>query len=555
MLSQLYINHVAVISEATIEFEGGLNVFTGETGAGKTILIHAINAVLGERVSRDLIRTGESRAVITALFTDLSNAAQEALVQAGYPAEDASVLIYREISADGKSNCKIDGRPATASILKSISEYLLNIHGQHDNQQLLSSQKHVAFIDSFGELEDLAGRCRAAYHRYMDVRRELEDIQTDEAEKARRIDLLHYQIGEIEAANLQPDEEDELKSQRKMIQNSLRITQALGGSASLLDGEGESQGIIDQLGELVANMSEAAEYLDAARPTADRLTEISYEFEGFASDIHSLLDNLDCDPSQLDEIERRLDTIYSLKKKYGATIAQILAYHEKACNELEQTESSDARAKQLTEQAGRLLEEAVSLADELFQKREAAASGFIKTVQDELTFLDMPSVKLSVRHQKKPLSADGIDDLELFISTNVGEDAKSLAKIASGGELSRIMLSIKNVLAAKDDIGTLIFDEVDTGVSGHAARKIGQKLAQVAANRQVIVVTHLAQVASFANRHLLISKNTHDGRTFTVITPLGREQRIRELARMTGGDDASEIALKHAEEMLTDAGN
>ena len=555
MLSQLYINHVAVISEATIEFESGLNVFTGETGAGKTILIHAINAVLGERASRDLIRTGENKAVITALFVDLSDAAQGALAQAGYPTEEESVLIYREISADGKSNCKINGRPATASILKSISEYLLNIHGQHDNQQLLSPQKHVAFIDSFGELEELAGRCRAAYHHYMDVRRQLEAIQTDEAEKARRIDLLQYQIGEIETADLQPNEEDELKSQRKMIQNSLRITQALGESVALLDGEGESRGIIDQLGELTANMTEAAEYLDAASPTVNRLTEISYEFEGFASDIHSLLDNLDCDPLQLDQIERRLDTLYSLKKKYGATIAKVLAYHEQACAELEQIQSSDVRAKQLTDQTGRLLKEVAALADELFQKRETAASGFIKAVQEELVFLDMPSVRLSVQHQKKPLSADGIDNLELFISTNVGEDAKSLAKIASGGELSRLMLSIKNVLAKKDDIGTLIFDEVDTGVSGHAARRIGQKLAQVAANRQVIVVTHLAQVASFANRHLLISKSTHDGRTFTAITPLGREQRVRELARITGGDDASEIALKHAAEMLADAGN
>lgn len=555
MLSQLYINNVAVISEATIEFEGGLNVFTGETGAGKTILISAINAVLGERTSRDLIRTGENRAVITALFTELSQAAQDALLDAGYPSDEDSVLIYREISADGKSNCKINGRPATASILKSFAEYLLNIHGQHDNQKLLSPQKHLAFIDSFGNLEDLAARCRTAYHSYMDVRRELDEIRSDETEKAHRIDLLNYQTSEIEEADLQPDEEEELKAQRRVVKNSLSITEALGSSMVLLDGNEESPGLIDQLGELVSNMTEAAQYLETAQPAAARLTEISYEFEGFSSDIHDLLDNLDGDPAQLDDIERRLDTIYTLKKKYGADIAEILAYYEKACKELQQIETSDVRASQLTKQAEQIQKEAAALAEELSQKRAAAAEGFVKAVQAELIFLDMPSVTLSVKRKEKPLSADGIDDLELFISTNIGEDSKSLAKIASGGELARIMLSIKNVLAQKDDIDTLIFDEVDTGVSGRAALKIGQKLAQVAAHRQVIVVTHLAQVASFANRHLLIQKSAHNDRTFTTVTPLNREQRIRELARITGGDDLSEIALRHAEEMLSDAGN
>lgn len=555
MLSQLYINNVAVISEATIEFEQGLNVFTGETGAGKTILISAINAVLGERTSKDLIRTGENRAVITALFTDISMVTQNALVDAGYPSDDDAVLIYREISADGKSSCKINGRPATVSIIKSVAEYLLNIHGQHDNQKLLLPQKHMAFIDSFGDLEDLVEQCYNAYQTYLDVHRELDAIQTDEAEKAHKIDLLNYQINEIEEADLQPDEEDELKAQRRVVKNSLSITQALGESVTLLDGNEEAPGLIEQLSALVANMSEAANYLETAHPAADRLTEISYEFEGFSSDIHDLLDNLDCDPSQLDDIERRLDTIYILKKKYGPDIPAILAYHDKACQELEQIETSDARAAKLMKQVKQLYDKASLFAEELSQKRATAAKGFVKAVQEELVFLDMPSVTLSVQCKKKPLSADGIDNLELFISTNIGEKAKSLAKIASGGELARIMLSIKNVLAQKDEIDTLIFDEVDTGVSGRAALKIGKKLAQVAENRQVIVVTHLAQVASFANRHLLIQKSAHNDRTFTTVDSLNREQRIHELARIIGGDELSEIALKHAEEMLEDAGN
>lgn len=555
MLSQLYINNVAVIREASIEFERGLNVFTGETGAGKTILISAINAVLGERTSKDLIRTGEKRAVITALFTNLSQSAKDALNNAGYPSEEDELLIYRAVSSDGKSSCKINGRPATVSLLKSFSDFLLNIHGQHDNQKLLLPQKHLAFIDSYGDLEEQLTQYEDIYQKYLNVKHELEAIQSDEAEKARQIDLLNYQIHEIEDAELHPDEEEELKAQRKMVKNALSITQALGNSVSILDGNEELPGLVEQLGELVSNMNEASNYLDSAQPTADRLTEISYEFEGFLSDIHDLLDNLDCDSSQLDEIERRLDIIYSLKKKYGSDIPTILRYHANACKELEQIQTSDARQAQLITQSKELLKQATDSAEKLSEKRADAAKAFVQAVQAELIFLDMPSVSLSTRCRKKTLSKDGIDEIELFLSTNVGETAKSLAKIASGGELARIMLSIKNVLAQKDKIDTLIFDEVDTGVSGRAALKIGQKLAQVAENRQVIVVTHLAQVASFANRHLFIQKSIHNDRTYTTVTPLNREQRVKELARITGGDDQSEIALKHAKEMLTEAGN
>ncbi len=555
MLSQLYIKNVAVISEASIGLQPGLNVFTGETGAGKTILIGAINAVLGERVSKEMIRTGETRATISALFTGLSPAAEQALAEAGYPVEENAVLIHREISADGKSSCKIDGRPATAAILRSVSALLINVHGQHDNQQLLSPQKHLGFIDSYGELDGLVREYQAAYRDYMLVRRELASVNTDEAQKAHRIDLLSYQVNEIEAAELQPGEEEELRAQRKLIQNSLHVTQALGGSLAILEGGEEVPSLTSLLSELAENMTQAANYMEAAQPIAERLTDISYELEGFPGEIQDLIDHFDCDPSQLDAIERRLDTIYNLKKKYGSSIEEILEFGARVAAELEEIETSDIRIEKLSAQLSSLEEKARSQAERLTQARTKAAKLFVKAVQGELIFLDMPSVQLSVCQEHKEMSLDGADELELFIATNVGEQAKSLAKIASGGELSRIMLSIKNVLADRDNIQTLIFDEVDTGVSGSAAQKIGKKLAQVAENRQVIVVTHLAQVASFARNHLFISKAAREDRTFTTIRPLSREERVRELARISGGEKISEIALRHAEEMLRDAGN
>ncbi len=555
MLSQLYIKNVAVISEASIGLQPGLNVFTGETGAGKTILIGAINAVLGERVSKEMIRTGETRATISALFTGLSPAAEQALAEAGYPVEENAVLIHREISADGKSSCKIDGRPATAAILRSVSALLINVHGQHDNQQLLSPQKHLGFIDSYGELDGLVREYQAAYRDYMLVRRELASVNTDEAQKAHRIDLLSYQVNEIEAAELQPGEEEELRAQRKLIQNSLHVTQALGGSLAILEGGEEVPSLTSLLSELAENMTQAANYMEAAQPIAERLTDISYELEAFPGEIQDLIDHFDCDPSQLDAIERRLDTIYNLKKKYGSSIEEILEFGARAAAELEEIETSDIRIEKLSAQLSSLEEKARSQAERLTQARTKAAKLFVKAVQGELIFLDMPSVQLSVCQEHKEMSLDGADELELFIATNVGEQAKSLAKIASGGELSRIMLSIKNVLADRDNIQTLIFDEVDTGVSGSAAQKIGKKLAQVAENRQVIVVTHLAQVASFARNHLFISKAAREDRTFTTIRPLSREERVRELARISGGEKISEIALRHAEEMLRDAGN
>lgn len=556
MLAQLYIKNVAVISKASIDFTEGLNVFTGETGAGKTILVNAINAVLGERASKDLIRTGEQKAEISALFTDLGPGALRELDEAGYGAEeDATALLYREISVDGKTACKINGRPATVSILRRVSSFLINIHGQHDNQQLLSQQKHLGFIDGFGDLEKLLAEYRQTYRHWQETRRELEALDTDEAEKARRVDLLQYQIGEIQRAELEPGEEEELQSQRRLLQNAVTVTEALGASVTLLDGDEEIPGLLEQFSQLSNRVTQAGGYMDEAAGTGERLTDMYYELENLSGDIRRMLDNFDCDTRRLDQIEGRLDLIYGLKKKYGGDIEAVLRFEEKARAELERIETSGERAASLEKEVKRLQKETEAHGERLTKARKKAAEGFVKAVQDELVFLDMPSVRLAVRMERKEPGPDGADALELMISANVGETEKSLSKIASGGELSRIMLSIKNVMAGRDEVGTMIFDEIDTGVSGRAAQKIGRKLAQVAGRRQVIVVTHLAQVASYAKNHLLISKDTDGTRTFTKITPLKREERIRELARITGGETISELALRHAEEMLRDAGN
>ena len=554
MLSQLYIKNIAVIREAVIDFENGLNVFTGETGAGKSILINAINAVLGERISKDMIRTGENKAVISAIFLDLPDIVQKDLDETGYACdEEENLLIYREISQDGKSVCKINGRPATISILKQISPLLINIHGQHDNQQLLSQQKHLHFLDSYGALTGMLGQYQELYCQYTAAKSELEEMDIDEEEKNRQIDLLRYQIDEIDAANLEPGEEEALKSERRLLQNAVDVTRSLQTSIGLLEGFDNMQGLSDLLISLSQEMEQAAQYMQTAQPLSERITGLSYEFEGMAGEMRELLDSFDCDPARLEAVEERLDLIYHLKKKYGQDIWAILDYRERSAEELDILERSDSHRQELSVRVKKLQEEAMKAAEQLSEKRKQAALAFTKAVQEELRFLDMPSVTLSVRQEQKPLSEDGIDSVELFLSTNVGEDEKSLAKIASGGELSRIMLSIKNVLASHDDVETMIFDEVDSGVSGRAAQKIGKKLAQVSQNRQVIVVTHLAQVACYANRHLLIAKHVEDGRTFTTISPLSDEERIRELARINAGEEITGLAVEHAREMLENA--
>lgn len=552
MLSQLYIKNIAVIKEATIDFTPGFNVFTGETGAGKTILVGAINAVLGERTSKDLIRTGETNAQVAALFDGLSSDLYALLEELGYPLEyGESLLIRRSINEDGRTQCRIGEQPATAAILRRIANQLINVHGQHDSQQLLSVDKHLDFIDAFGDLREDLSIYHAAYAELKRVAAEMETLTMNEAEKARKVDLLSYQVQEIEAAQLQDGEEEELLAQRKRIRNAERITSTLAQAHMLLQGDGEQlTGIGELLEELNDQLSDAGRYLDGFEEMAGAVADFKYELEEYSSTIQDALEEMEYDPEQIAYVEERLDTISNLKRKYGNGIPEILLFLEQAQEELDSILFSEEHLQQLQQQHEVCLKKAQMFAKALSEKRHQAAALFIEAIQKELAFLDMASVSFSAKFTEKALGPTGMDSFELLVSTNVGEEPKPLAKIASGGELSRIMLAIKNVSADQDGVDTLIFDEVDAGVSGRAAQKIGRKLMEVSRNRQVICVTHLAQVAAFGTNHLLISKSVQDGKTFTSVCTLDEDARRRELARIIGGDIITPATLEAAQEII-----
>ena len=543
MLSQLYIKNIAVIKEADINFAQGFNVFTGETGAGKTILINAINAVLGERTSRDIIRTGENSASITAVFDDVPPRVLSTLADLGYEIESGdSLLIMRTLHQDGKTQCKINGQPATVSMLKNISGMLINVHGQHDSQQLLSAEKHLGYIDLYGGLGQALSEYQTEFARLREINDRIGALSADEAEKAHKTDLLTYQINEITEAALTSGEEEELLSQRRILRNSERITQALAAALALLSGDenGEIPGIVEQMEELAAQLEEAGRYMEDFAPTATAVSGYKYELEDCASSVQDALEY----------IENRLDTINMLKRKYGADIPAILAFLEKAKAELDDITFSEEKLAQLEQERSRQFARCYDLARQLSADRKKAAEEFTAKIQEELQFLDMSAVRFLPVFREKALSSLGMDDFELQVSTNVGEEPKPLAKIASGGELSRIMLAMKNVLSDRDNVDTMIFDEIDTGVSGRAAQKIGRKLHEVSAGRQVICVTHLAQVAAYADHHLLISKKVRDGKTFTSVESLSEEERTQELARIMGGDVITPATLSAAAELL-----
>ena len=551
MLSQLYIENIAVIRQATIDFQKGFHVFTGETGAGKTILISAINAVLGGRTFKEIIRTGESRARVSALFTGIPASLAEKIGELGYPLEDGQLLVQREIDLTGKGQCRLDGRPATAAMLREVCSLLIDIHGQHDNQELLSAEKHLGFLDSFGayrkELEDYA----KAYAQRMACADRLEKLQMDESYKLQRMDILQFQLKEIGDARLTDGEEEQLTEQQKRIKNAERITESLGTIYTLLNGDGEElRGVLEALEEISTELDTAAKYLPDFTQYGDKLNDAYYMLEELGSTARDTLEDADFDPRQLDTIESRLDTIYRLKKKYGGSIAEILAYYDKISEEYNTLELSDEMVEQLRGELERAEQDLRQAAKALTARRLETAGEFVRRVEAELAYLDMGGVRFSISRKEKAFGPNGADEMEFLICTNAGEEARPLAKIASGGELARIMLAIKNVLAEKDDIGTIIFDEVDTGVSGRAAQKIGQKLAEVARHRQVICVTHLTPVAACAAHHYRIYKTVEEGRTFTRVEELGHEDRVRELARIMVGDHITESALQSAGEML-----
>lgn len=551
MLSQLYIENIAVIRQATIDFQQGFHVFTGETGAGKTILISAINAVLGGRTFKEIIRSGETRATVSALFTEIPEELCKKIEVLGYPLEDNQLLVQREIDLSGKGQCRLDGRPATAAMLREVCSLLIDIHGQHDNQELLSAEKHLGFLDSYGAYPQEMAAYTAAYERMCECAARLDKLQMDESYKLQRMDILQFQIKEIGDAKLTDGEEERLVEQQKRIRNAERITESLGAVYTLLNGNGEEmRGVLEALEEVSTELDTAAKYLTEFGGYSEKLSDAYYMMEELGSRARDTLEDADFDPRQLDAIESRLDTIYKLKKKYGNSIAEILEYFERISEEYQSLELSD----ELTAHLQRELDEANlvlhTVAEALTACRLAAAAEFSERVEQELAYLDMAGVRFSITRREKPYGPTGADEMEFMICTNTGEEAKPLAKIASGGELARIMLAIKNVLAEKDGIGTIIFDEVDTGVSGRAAQKIGKKLAEVARHRQVICVTHLAPVAACAAHHYRIYKTVEDGRTFTRVEELTRPQRVQELARIMVGENITDSALKSAEEML-----
>lgn len=550
MLSQLYIENVAVIEKCGLDFDAGFNVLTGETGAGKSILIDSIGAILGERTSRELIRTGASSAFVSAVFSSPNGHVLQKLTELGCSAdEEGNVLIQREISQTGKNTCRINSRPATVSVLKEIAPFLVNTHGQHESYQLLSPDLHIRYIDRVGELLPLLGEYQHAYRNMCRIRDELQAFDLDESQKERRMDLLKYQIQELEEAALRPGEQEQLTEKRTLYRNSERLAQQFQLARTLLDGE-EEGGVLSAMAQISSALLDAKRYLPSAESLSDRFQNLEYELQDCSAELSRTAELLDYDPAELEQIEDRLDFLYRLSLKYGETEEDMLGYLENCRAELQNIELSDERLAKLNEQYESAKEEAIRLAKLLSAQRKKASSRFIESVKKELQFLNMPGVSFEVEQERCPLNATGCDKIQFLLSTNPGEPPKPVAKIASGGELSRIMLAIKSVLAGKDEVDTLIFDEVDTGISGSAAQKVGLKLRQAAEGHQVICVTHLAQIAALAQNHLLIQKKQQQDRTFTEITPLDAEGRANELARIMGGFPVTELMLENAREML-----
>ena len=552
MLSKLYIENIAVIEKAEITFQNGFNVLTGETGAGKSILIDSIFAILGRRTSKELVRTGAANALVQAAFTDLPLKCCTYLSELGYEIPDGELLLSRQISADGKNQCKLNGKPILVSMLKDLAPYLVDIHGQHDNQNLTDPKRHISYLDDYGEIFPLKNQYREKFHQLSQVVRKLQAISGDEQERERTCDMLRFQIEEISSCNLREGEEEELLSQRKVIRNAQNIRDSLQKTYLLLNGdEYEMPGIVNTLQQADQSLSSIAEMDARLQMAYEKVQALYYEAEEISDMLRDLCEEYEFDQQALEEIEERLHTIYKLKQKYGNSIAEILTFAENAQVQLRSLVSSEEELESLTLQKDQLLLECRQLANQLTKAREKTAKQFCSQVKKELSYLNMPSVQFEVKRTETPLRKNGADEWEFLISVNPGEPPKPLTKIASGGELSRIMLAIKSVLSKKDPTPTLIFDEIDTGVSGSAAQKIGCKLREISQNHQVFCVTHLAQIAVLADHHFLIEKRSDDKRTFTEVTPLDHAERIREIARITGGDTVTDLSLKNAEEMLS----
>lgn len=549
MLSSLQIENVAVIQKAEVHFEPGLNVLTGETGAGKSILIDSINAILGNRTSKDLVRTGAAKAVIRAAFEQVPPAVLDKLEQSGYERSEA-LLLSREITAEGKSSCRINGMPATAAVLRELCGGLININGQHDSVGLLNPAHHLGILDDYAQNRTVFQEYYTLYRELVRVKRELDALITDEAEKQRKIDLLQYQVQEIEDAGLTAGEEQTLENRRKVLSNASAIRDRLAQSYALLSGSDDAAGAVDLLGE-ASNAVDAAAQLDPAlTAAAGQLLDLYYNAKDVAADLIGRLDTYDTNDAELDEVEQRLDLLYRLKRKYGSTVEDVIAFGQKAREELDNIQHSQQRYDALQAEKLRLYTKAREKAEVLTQTRLKAFEELNTRISGTLDFLNMPGVRMTLRHTRGPLASHGQDSVEFYISTNPGEAPKPLVKIASGGELSRITLAIKNAMADKDAVPTVIYDEIDSGVSGKAAGRIGEVLRQSAQGHQILCITHTAQIAALADCHLLIQKNVSNERTYTEIHPLDENGRVEALARLISGDHVTELSRANAREML-----
>lgn len=552
MLSNLQIENIAVIKSASIDFENGFNVMTGETGAGKSIVIDSLNAILGERTSRELIRSGADSASVCAEFQNVGDNVKNELEKLGIEKDD-TLIVSRKLTPDGKNVCRINGMPATVSMLKALGVQLVNIHGQLDNQSLLSPETHCSFIDKLAGNGRELNEFKELYSLYIKKENELKSLNTDVNEKNRRLDILNYQIEEIQKADIRPGEKDELTEKLGFLRNAEKVLDLLHTAYAALNGDGEMPGAADIAADAASKLLSAADYSSDFTETANGVNDAAMNLSAYTEELRDKIYSLDYDPNETERAEERLDVIYRLSQKYGDSEEDILAYLENAEKERDALSFSDERAEQLRAETEKAYNEALAVAKKLSEIRIEAGKKFSADVERELAFLDMPSVKFIVNDSVGELYENGIDNIEFLLSANAGEEPKPLSKIASGGELSRIMLAIKCVLSELDDIDTLIFDEIDSGVSGRAALKIAAKMKELSKTHQVICVTHLAQIAAFADEHKLISKEEKDGRTYTCIVSLDYNGRKYELARIMGGLTVTQSILNSAEELLSSA--
>lgn len=555
MLSQLYIENLAVIEKANIDFTGDLNVFTGETGAGKSILINGINAILGQRMTKDIVRTGTDKAVISAVFTNVPKGCEMLLSQSGLTAEEGQLFLEREIRSDGGSIARINNRPVNISLLKQVGEMLVNIHGQHDNQILLSPDRHIDILDSYAESDAMLADYQDSFHSLQKIAKQINALKTDANQKQFRISQLYEIVSEIENLNIKDGEDEQIKAELAVSKNAVALSEAIYSANAVIAGTDDSRGVVENVSAANAFIEQYSDLMPELSALCERLESARIEVQDISQELDSILGKLNVDPKRFDWLNQRSEELRRICKKYGPTLDDVLNTLANSKQELQTLENSEQDLSKLEEQKTQILTEVSKKALALSDHRKKAAERFVKQVTDELEFLNMPNVKIVVDSVQGKLTLKGMDTIEFLISANVGEQPRPLAKIASGGELSRIMLALKNVIAEKDAIGTLIFDEIDTGVSGRAAQKIGLKLKSIAKFRQVLCVTHLAQIAVMADNHILIEKNVVGERTVTTVRPLSQEDRKHEIARIMGGDSITPLLLENAQQLIDEAKN